>query len=104
MPETSRGSGEGAEGLRSGRLKTTTGRRDQGKVNSTGGTGKSMWQPIESAPLDRPVELSFIEKGEVHALAFPCRRNETGWASDVTMAIVDVSPTHWRDWPRTTKP
>jgi hypothetical protein len=37
------------------------------------------WQPIATAPLDRDLRLSVIERGEVYELAFPCRREEDGW-------------------------
>ena len=32
------------------------------------------WQPISTAPFDRDLQLSVIEKEEVYALIFPCRR------------------------------
>ena len=54
------------------------------------------WQPIESAPFDRDLQLSVIE-GEVHALVFPCRRTEVGWISGSGKSV-EVSPSHWRDW------
>jgi hypothetical protein len=56
------------------------------------------WQPISSAPLDRDLELSVIEKGEVHALVFPCRRTQAGWVNAKTGQPVFVDPTHWRVW------
>ena len=63
-----------------------------------------MWQPIETAASDRPVELCVIDSGDVHALAFPCRRSDSGWINEMTKAKVDVSPTHWRDWSGAAKP
>ena len=36
------------------------------------------WQPITSAPFDRDLQLSVIEKEEVYALIFPCRQ-DTNW-------------------------
>jgi hypothetical protein len=57
------------------------------------------WQPIATAPLDRELQLSVIEKGEVYALAFPCRRREGGWIHAKTGKLVSVQPTHWRFWP-----
>jgi hypothetical protein len=56
------------------------------------------WQPIASAPFDRDLQLSVIEEDEVHALAFPCRRAAAGWVNQAGEQI-DVSPSHWRDWP-----
>jgi hypothetical protein len=57
------------------------------------------WQPIANAPFDRDLQLSVIEEG-VHALVFPCRRTAVGWVNKVGDRI-DVSPSHWRDWPET---
>jgi hypothetical protein len=37
------------------------------------------WQPIASAPFDREIQVSVIEKGEVPALVGPCRRRQNGW-------------------------
>jgi hypothetical protein len=56
------------------------------------------WQPIGSAPFDRDLQLGVIEADEVHALVFPCRRAVVGWV-DKAGDRVDVSPSHWRDWP-----
>jgi hypothetical protein len=58
------------------------------------------WQPIATAPLDHDLELAvFDTAGEVHALAFPCRRRALGgWINPETMRPIDVHPTHWREW------
>jgi hypothetical protein len=57
------------------------------------------WQPIVCAPWERDIELAVIDPdGEVHALAFPCRRSFSGWLNVKTKKWVDVRPTHWRDW------
>jgi len=56
------------------------------------------WQPIATAPFDRELELSVIESGEVHALAFPCRRTAGGWTHATTGKPVLVDPSHWREW------
>lgn len=58
------------------------------------------WQPIGSAPFDRDLQLSVIEGDEVHSLVFPCRRTVWGWVNR-TGERVEVSPSHWRDWPET---
>jgi len=58
----------------------------------------SEWQPISTAPFDRELQLSVIEKGEVHALLFPCRHTQGGWLNASTGKIIDVDPTHWRSW------
>lgn len=56
------------------------------------------WKPIATAPRDRDLHLGVIEQGEVYALAFPCRRKGTQWVHATTGKLVDVDPTHWRDW------
>jgi hypothetical protein len=60
------------------------------------------WQLIHSAPFGRDLQLSVIEK-QVHALAFPCRRTERGWVSSAGK-MVDVRPSHWRDWAESETP
>jgi len=59
-----------------------------------------MWQEIKGAPFDRDLEIVVIDKGGVHAVAFPCRRILHGWINAATKKPVDVSPTHWREWQR----
>ena len=56
------------------------------------------WQPITGAPFDCDLELAVIDKTEVHALAFPCRRIPDGWLNVATKRRIDVRPTHWREW------
>lgn len=56
------------------------------------------WQPITTAPFDRDLQLSVIEKGEVYALVFPCRRTPAGWVHAKTAKPILVDPTHWRLW------
>jgi hypothetical protein len=58
----------------------------------------TMWQPVASAPLDRDLELAVIDKADVHALVFPCRRLRDHWIHAGTHARVEVHPTHWREW------
>ncbi len=36
------------------------------------------WQPIDTAPFDRDVELAVIDK---HPLVFPCQRVVGGWVN-----------------------
>jgi hypothetical protein len=57
------------------------------------------WHPISNAPFDEDLKLSVIERSEVHALVFPCRRTPRGWINAMTKATVLVTPTHWRPWP-----
>jgi hypothetical protein len=56
------------------------------------------WQPITSAPFDRDLELAVIDRDGPHALAFPCQRLLCGWVNAETKRMLDVRPTHWRDW------
>jgi hypothetical protein len=56
------------------------------------------WNPIASAPFAKDLELSVIERSEVHALMFPCRRTARGWINSTTQSAVSVAPTHWRLW------
>jgi hypothetical protein len=58
----------------------------------------SEWQPISTAPFEIDLELSVIERGEVHALLFPCQRTLSGWVNASTESMVPVAPTHWRKW------
>jgi hypothetical protein len=56
------------------------------------------WQPVANAPFDQDLELAVLERGDAHALVFPCRRTEDGWSDALTGQPVDVNPTHWRAW------
>ena len=56
------------------------------------------WLPISTAPADRDLELSVIEREEVHALVFPCRKRDGEWIDATTKKRIDVQPTHWRPW------
>jgi len=58
------------------------------------------WQPIASAPADVELELGIYDKGEYHALAFPCRREGSGWRDVRTNRSMWFEPTHWRPWDR----
>ncbi len=55
------------------------------------------WQPIATAPFDRDLQLSVVERDseqeEVHALIFPCRWTPTGW---VNAEKFESSPTALR--------
>ena len=60
------------------------------------------WQSIESAPFGTDLQLSVIERGEVHALVFPCRRVDGSWKDAKSNQFVAVKPTHWRPWAEAT--
>ena len=56
------------------------------------------WQSISSAPFTRDLELAVIDRDGTHALAFPCQRALCGWINAETKKLLDVRPTHWREW------
>lgn len=58
----------------------------------------SDWNPIATAPADADLELSIYDQGEYHALAFPCRRDGSGWRDIGTNRPMRLKPTHWRPW------
>ena len=56
------------------------------------------WHGISTAPFDRDLELAVLDTDGPHALVFPCRRILRGWVKAETRKIIDVRPTHWREW------
>jgi hypothetical protein len=58
------------------------------------------WQPIATAPADTELELSIYDKGEYHALVFPCRRDGSDWRDVSANRFMPLKPTHWRPWGR----
>jgi hypothetical protein len=62
------------------------------------------WQAIGTAPFGRDLELAVIDANEVHTLVFPCRRVFHGWAKAKTDSLVNVHPTHWREWDDSVSP
>lgn len=57
------------------------------------------WLPVSIAPSDADLEVCVIDyDGIVHALAFPCHKNGTGWVDARTKKRIDIQPTHWRNW------
>ena len=60
-----------------------------------------VWERIETAPIDRDLELAVIEGSHVHPLVFACRRIAGGWAKASTRERIRVDPTHWRPWSTT---
>jgi hypothetical protein len=59
---------------------------------------EKVWQPIATAPANDELELSIYDRGEYHALAFPCRRHGFGWRDVRAGRSVVLEPTHWRLW------
>jgi hypothetical protein len=60
-----------------------------------------MWHiisPEKPAPTERDLALGVVDRDGMHALSFPCRRSGEVWV-DEAGRLVDVHPTHWREWP-----
>ncbi len=58
-----------------------------------------MWRPISTAPYEGDLRLAFLDdSGHAHALVFPCRRVLGGWVNAETRKLVDIRPTHWKEW------
>jgi hypothetical protein len=52
------------------------------------------WRPLASTPFDRDIQVSVLEKGEVHAFVGPCRRPRNGWLRASTREQLFINPTH----------
>jgi hypothetical protein len=58
-----------------------------------------MWRPITTAPFDLDLQLAVLEATDEYiALVFPCRRIGDGWMNVITKELIDIDPTHWREW------
>jgi hypothetical protein len=53
------------------------------------------WQPIATASASAELELSIYDKGEYHALAFPSRREGSGWRDVRANRFFLLEPSHW---------
>ncbi len=67
---------------------------------SLGAVEGAGWKGISTAPFDRDLELAVIDRGELHALVFACRRFDGSWINAETNKRIEVLPTHWREWGR----
>jgi hypothetical protein len=56
------------------------------------------WMDIGTAPANRDLELAVIDKDGAHVLAFACRRSDGQWVDAKTRQLIDIRPTHWREW------
>jgi hypothetical protein len=57
------------------------------------------WLPVSIAPSDADLEVCVMDfDGIVHALAFPCHKDEAGWVDASKKKRLDIQPTHWRKW------
>ena len=61
-------------------------------------TKSDMWQPASTAPLDHELRLAVFDASRPRIIQFPCLRVAEGWIEAATGTIVDVLPTHWRNW------
>ena len=59
----------------------------------------SEWQPIDTGPLDRDVQVGITVEGGVLPIFFPCRRTDSGWMNAIVKAPLLHQPTCWREWP-----
>jgi hypothetical protein len=57
-----------------------------------------VWKPIAAAPANVELELSIYDRGEYHALTFPCRREGSRWRDVRASRLILLEPTHWRLW------
>ena len=57
-----------------------------------------MWQPINTAPFDRDLQLAVLNEDGENALVFACRRVSDGWMNVRTHQRIEIHPTHWRPW------
>jgi hypothetical protein len=58
------------------------------------------WKPVESAPLDRDVQLVVTDgRGAPYRLGKPCRRTASGWVSSSKGTPLAVTPLKWRPAP-----
>lgn len=48
---------------------------------------------------ERDLQLAVIDRAGEHALVFACRRTgKDAWIDALTGRLVEVHPTHWREW------
>ena len=55
------------------------------------------WQPILTAPFYKDIEVCVMQ-GEPHLLVGACRLTDAGWIDVGTKRLLDIRPTHWREW------
>jgi hypothetical protein len=60
-----------------------------------------MWRYVgsyETIPHDRDLMVAVIDGDELHIVEFPCRWREGCWIEANTGRMIEVRPTHWRQW------
>jgi hypothetical protein len=57
------------------------------------------WQPIETAPANRLIEVGTLGGYGVRAFAFRVRKTDQGWVLEEgdLRSPMPINPTHWRD-------
>ena len=61
-----------------------------------------MWRFIgsfDAIPQDCDLMVAVIDYDGQHALRFPCRFADGCWIEVKIGRMIDVQPTHWREWP-----
>ena len=56
------------------------------------------WLPISIAPPGQDLEVCVMDRGQAHALIFPCHKDGESWIDASTKKRIDIEPTHWRFW------
>jgi hypothetical protein len=56
------------------------------------------WLPVSIAPANADLEVCVIDKTGVHALIFPVCKDGSKWVDARTKSLIDIEPTHWRNW------
>lgn len=62
---------------------------------------EAMWhfiQPSNAIPSDRDLMLAVADERGVLPLGFPCRWRDGRWVEAKSGRVVQLAPTHWRDW------
>lgn len=62
------------------------------------------WQRVAVAPFDRVLELAVMSAAGIDTIAIPCRRVLRGWIAATSGEMLDMQPTHWREWSPDAKP
>jgi hypothetical protein len=55
-------------------------------------------ESVSIAPFDRDLELTVLSQDGPHAVVFPYRLILGAWVNAETRKLIDVRPTHWREW------
>jgi hypothetical protein len=56
------------------------------------------WQPIETAPTNRDVQLYVVDRHGPYPITFPCRLTALGWINATKGVPLAVRLVGWREW------